>query len=755
MRNSQSIFNSLRRETKTKKIFLPFAFLLLFCFNVYAQGEDKIEVPAETDAKDASAPQPIIINADNLEFSTGKKEIVAIGNVEVDYKGTKLNCQKMTVNNETKDAEAIGNVRLEDASGVIEGERMLYNFGTSTGVVINSQFRTNPYFGRAEKTEKVSELEIVNTRGYFTSCSYDNPHYRIKSRKMNLFPGDKVQTKDDTFYVGQLPLLYLPQLNRSLRDPLMHVQVLPGSRKDWGLYFLSAWRYNLTEDVTGRLYLDWRENMGVGEGFGVNYHTVDLGKGDFKFYYTQERNKSKDFNALPVDAARVFQRYLIRWRHKWDVDPMTNLITEYWKITDSKQSLYPNHNPSYNFLKEYWYREYEQDALPLSYVSVHHAFAYGAVDLLMQPRINRWYDEVEKVPEIKYSLPSFKVASTPFYFDNQSSLANFNHKHPVPSASSNDIHSTRFDTTNKFALPMKIAFIHLSPSVQHRGTYYTKNIYGAATVFRTIFSTGAEASTKFYRIFNLKTNFLGLNINSLRHVITPTVNYSYSNEPTVSASKLVQIDSVDSISGRSNSAALELSNILQTKRDKSTVQIADFRISSIYTFKTKNSRGSNLGDVLLKLDILPYSWVRIIAEATYNRTGVHDDPAYGTFTNVNYDIDFGLGAERSFGFSQRYNRKGPNEFVADLKWRISPKWRFSIYQRFVTGHRDPSLKRGLREQEYVLSRDLHCWIVDLTYNITRDIGESIFIAFRLKAFPEMEFNYNQEYHKPKPGELSY
>ncbi|MCK9604698.1 MAG: hypothetical protein M0R66_10115, partial [Candidatus Omnitrophica bacterium] len=110
---------------------------------------------------------------------------------------------------------------------------------------------------------------------------------------------------------------------------------------------------------------------------------------------------------------------------------------------------------------------------------------------------------------------------------------------------------------------------------------------------------------------------------------------------------------------------------------------------------------------------------------------------------------------RSFGFSQRYNRKGPNEFVADLKWRISPKWRFSIYERFVTGHRDPSLKRGLREQEYVLSRDLHCWIVDLTYNITRDIGESIFIAFRLKAFPEMEFNYNQEYHKPKPGELSY
>jgi hypothetical protein len=657
------------------------------------------------------------------------------------------------MNSETKNGVAEGDARLEDKNGVIEGKKMTYNFANQTGVIVDSEFRSNPYFGRGEKIEKVSDLELINRRGYFTTCSYDHPHYRIKMRKMNFFPGDKIQTKDDTFYFGQVPVLYLPQFNKSLKDPLMHVQFLPGKRKDWGPYLLSAWRYNLTEDVTGRIYLDWRQNFGVGEGFGVNYNTQELGKGDFKFYYTQERNHYK--KGWPEDdkiLQRKFQRYLIRWRHKWDIDPQTNLVSEYWKIVDSKMILYPNHSPSYNFLKDYWFREYEKDEKPLSYVSVHHAFNYGAVDFLMEKRTNRWYDQVEKLPEIKYSLPGFKIGDTPFYFEDESQAANYNHKHPVPSSSTNDIHSIRFDTANKLSMPLKIAFIRLNPFVQHRGTYYQKDVYGAATVLRTIFYTGSDVSTKFYRIFNIKTNFLRLDINSLRHIITPTINYSYNNKPTVPSTKLVQIDGVDAISGRSNSATLALSNILQTKRDKQTVQLADFRISTPYTFKTRGSGGSNLGDILLKLDLLPYSWVRVIADATYKHSGIHTDEAYGTFTNVNYDIDFGLGPERSFGFGQRYNRKGPNEFTWDLKWKLNPKWKFSVYQRLVTGHHDPSIKRGIREQEYVLSRDLHCWTVDFTYNVTRDQGESVFLALRLKAFPELEYNYNQEYHKPKPGE---
>lgn len=681
--------------------------------------------------------EPITVNGDTVEYSTDAKEIMATGNVVVIYKGTKLTCKKLTVNTETKDAVAEGNARLDDEKGVIEGSKINYNFQTKKGIIIDSQFRSTPYFGKAEVVNKVSDTEFIAKRGYMSTCSYDDPHWRMKSRKIDFFMHDKVQTKDDTFYVGKVPLLYLPQYNRSLKDPLMHVQMMPGKQKDWGMYLLTAWRYSLTENMSGRIYLDYREKLGIAQGFGLNYTTPGFGRGDYKYYYTQERSRFFK-EGIPAE----FQRYFIRWRHKWDIDQRTNLTSEYYKIVDSKRIL---HGSQYNILKDYFPREYEKDSQPLSYALFHHTFSNSSLDLMIQKRINRWYSQLEKLPEIKYSLPSFQIVETPFYFENTIQAANFNYKYAVPSSSTNDINMKRLDTVHRFSLPMRVAFIQLIPFVKNQETFYDKDINGSSIPPRTIFYTGADASTKFYRMFDVKSNFLGMDINGLRHIITPTIGYSYNHEPTIQSSKLKQIDSIDSIS-RSNSASLELSNKLQTKRKNQTVDFLDFKITSTYTFKPKTGRGSSFSDFLFDLKLLPYSWMRLDADTTYNHYQDY-------FSNANYDLNFDFGKERSVGIGQRYQRKGGNEITYNLNYRLSPKWRFSLYHRRNIGH-DPTLKRGLREQEYTASRDLHCWNVDVTYNVKRGEGETIWLIFRLKAFPEMEFGFDQSYHNPKSGSQS-
>jgi len=704
--------------------------------------------------------EAIIVNGDTVEYSTEGKEVTATGNVSVTYKGAKLTCHKLTVNTQTKDAEAIGDARLDDAKGVIEGKKIKYNFQTKRGTIIDSEFRANPYFGKAEKVDKVSDSEFIARRGFMTTCNYDNPHYRIKSKKMDIFPDDKIQTKDDRFYLGRVPLLYVPQYNHSLKDPLMHVQLMPGKSKDWGTYMLSAWRYNITEDVKGRIYLDYRQKLGVAEGFGTNYSTSDFGKGDFKYYYTQERSRFFD-EGTPAE----FQRYLIRWRHKADIDEQTNFTGEYYKITDSKMAL---HGSQYKFLKDYFFREYEKNTQPLSYALFHHSFNYSSLDFLMQKRTNRWYSRgyLESLPEIKYSLPSFQVADTPFYIDNASSLGNYNKKNTstmtpaenntttAPDTETHDVHVNRFDTSNKLSLPMKVAFVQFTPFVMNRMTFYDKRAITSTIAPRTVFYSGADMSTKFYRLLNLRTNFLKLDINGLRHIITPTIGYAYNHEPTISNSKLRQIDDVDSLS-RNNSASLGLSNKLQTKRNNQSVDFLDFNVSSSYAFKPKTGakRGSSLSDFLFDLKLVPYSWMRIDADATYKHSGGRSEAGYNHFSNANYDINFVLGEERSFGVGQRYQIKGGNEITYSLDWRLNPKWKFSAYQRYYRGH-ETTRARGLREQEYSISRDLHCWIWDITYNIKRGYGESIWFVFTLKAFPELEFNFNESYHAPKPGSQS-
>jgi hypothetical protein len=515
---------------------------------------------------------------------------------------------------------------------------------------------------------------------------------------------------------------------------------------------LSAWRYNLTDYINGRIYFDYRQKLGVGEGFGANYDSRLFGRGDFKFYYTQERSRHFE-EGQPAE----FQRYIVRLRHKWDIDERTDLISQYYKIVDSKMMVAGS---NYNILKDYFPREYEKDLQPPFYIEVHHGFNYSTMDLLIQKRPNRWYDPgyLEKLPELKYNLSSIQLGETPLYFEDVCLGGNYNKKNtstltPTTNASNPDAHFNRFDTYNKLSFPFKLFFLRLTPYVANRETFYSEGVSGSVSP-RTIFYSGADMSTKFYRVFNFKTNAFGLDLNGLRHIITPSIGYAYNHEPTVLSSKLRQIDSIDSIT-RSNSAALELSNKLQTKRANRNVDIVDFRINSSYTFKPKGGSrsGSYLADIVFNLDIIPYAWLRIEADATYKHSGSREEANYNTFSNANYDVNFNLAAERSFGLGQRYQRKGPNDLTYELKWRVNPKWKFSLYHRRQIGH-DYTLKRGLREQEYSIARDLHCWIVELNYNVKREKGETVWVVFRLKAFPEMEFGFNRDYHNPKPGSQS-
>ena len=758
------------------KKFSCLSFILFFSY-ISLSGAEEI-------VKAGTKSQPMIINGDNVEYSADAQEVTASGNVEIISGDTKLTCQKLTVNTRTKEGIASGHARIEDKKGIVEGEKLIYNFENKTGSIIDAQFRANPFFGRARSVDKEGDKEIVAHYGYVSTCSFDRPHYRISSKQINIIPKEKVQTRDDYLYLGPVPVMYLSRFNQTFEKPLMHVSVLPGKRKDWGYYLLSEWRYNLAENVDGRMYLDYRSKLGWSEGFGLNYAKTPVGSGDFKFYFTDEHPPKSKY---PDDQRDSYQRYLLRLRHKWDIDKQTNFVAEVYKIRDEIRKFA---DPQGNFLKDYFYREFEKDAQPLTYALYHHSFTYSSVDVLAQKRVNNWYDQLDKMPEIKYTLPSINIEGTPFFVENYTNFTTFNKKASTAPESADNITVSRMDTIGKLSIPMRVAFLRVSPFVKVRETIYDKSATGSHLPARTTFYAGADVSTKFYRTFNIKTNALGLDLNGLRHIITPSIGYSYNPEPTVSANKLLQIDSVDLLSS-SNAATLELSNKLQTKRKDVTgrevsVDFVDFIISTTYAFsprvvygtspvrlynnsiinpvdpaKKNKLTGASFSDILFKCKLIPYSWLRIEADATYKRSGVPGDEYYENnnhFSNVNYDINFDFAPERSFGIGQRYQRKGQSQITASFQWRINPKWKFSIYQRYnLKSFTDTSIwpynvvDQGALEQQYTLSRNMHCWDIDFTFDTRENNGSTIYVIFRLKAFPENEFNINQSYNKPKSG----
>jgi lipopolysaccharide assembly outer membrane protein LptD (OstA) len=697
--------------------------LFIFCHCVYAQ----------------EAKKPIIVNGDNVEYFTETKQVTAEGNIVINYGGAKLICDKITVNTQTKEGQAEGNVRIIDERGIIEGDKVSYNFETKTGVISNATFMAQPYFGKAKKVEKLSDVRFLAHDTYATTCNFNRPHFRFQATELDFWRGDKIQSKKNIVYLGPIPVLYLPSFSRSLKDTQTHIQVSPGKSSDWGPYVLTASRFNLAENLSTRIFLDYRDKLGIAQGFGTNYKSRSFGRGDFKYYYTQER---------PEDPAErgEFQRYLIRWRHRWEINPRTNLISEYYKIVDAKRMVLGS---EHSILKDYFFREFEKDSQPLSYTLLHHYFPYSSLDLLIQKRTNRWYEQLEKLPEVKYRLPSIRVGKSPFYFENLIQAANFNYKFPAPSPSSSDISVNRLDAYNKVSLPFRFGFLNLRPFVANRSTYYSSESDNSSISPRTVLYTGGDAIMKFYRIFALKSNFLGMDIDGLRHVITPSVSYTYNHFPTVPSDRLKQIDSIDSI-GSNNELSFELSNKLQTKRQGKTVNLAYLKLEGSYSFYnvdplTFERSEDNFTDFLIDLELFPYAWLRLDSEAVYS-------PSEKYFTEANYSVNLILGRERSIGVGQRYQRNGSNEITSNFKWRFNPKWKFSCYHRYaLRGNSSLSLLKGMQEQEYSISRDLHCWIMGIAFNRKKDEGSTIWAVFRLKAFPELEFDFSQSYHEPKSG----
>ena len=155
-------------------------------------------------------------------------------------------------------------------------------------------------------------------------------------------------------------------------------------------------------------------------------------------------------------------------------------------------------------------------------------------------------------------------------------------------------------------------------------------------------------STKFYRVWNdFKTNFAGMNITGLRHVVTPTVTYLYQARPTAPASHFNQFDpNIDNLY-RIHQLEFGLENKLQTKRDGQIVDL--LRVLVISNFEASRplvSKGFN--PFVAFTDFNPNSWLSFHNENEY-------DFHAGHLTVENFDGTI-HGDNWSFGLGNLFTR---------------------------------------------------------------------------------------------------
>ncbi|MBN1585971.1 MAG: LPS-assembly protein LptD [Candidatus Omnitrophica bacterium] len=748
-----------------------------------------VSFDAQAEEESANA---VVVEGDQVEFLAQENRVIGEGNIRVTYEDVVLTCDRVIVFNDSRDALAQGSVKIRQDVQVLEGRLAHYNFRTKKGTLLEAGFKAEAapvwWYGKADTIDKTSLNELFAENGYLTSCSLAEPHYRIAAKKFWILSGDQVRASNVVMYLGSIPVVYLPWWNYSLRDDRPKISVAPGKDSEWGAFVKTATRYELTQQSKGYINNDYFENRGWGKGFDHYYQTGNYGDGKFRLYHLYERRPDR-----PEGHSAENERWRVQARHQWDIDEDSEVTVEFHRQSDSL------------FLRDYYEREeYELESDPLSYVSWVSNKPNQTTSLLVQKRLNRFQSQVEYLPEFTHRLNNFpigdnvqmpgKLGHGQFYWTSNSSATSATRKYASPSDL--DLDHARVDTHQQLSYSSKLAgWLQVTPRAGVQQTMYSKDVSGDETKVRGAFDTGMDLSTRFFRIFDVSTNKYGLDINRLRHVIAPSVDYSYRHSPTILPRKIQQIDGVDSLA-RLNTMTFRLENKLQTKRRRkfdpfmgkayapqegpesvfyrrrseetntfgldsqedelevtleeedqlTNVDLVRFVLSIPYFFAKED--GSEFGNLFADLEIEPYPWLLFETDARYN-TDTRD------VDTVNVDVVARPTESRklNLGVGHRYVKNQNTQLTSQISFPLGEKWWLGAYQRFDFKRIESGKKEinDLVEQEYSIMRDLHCWTVEVNYNVTRERGESVWFVFRLKGYSEAPLLFETSYHEPKFG----
>jgi hypothetical protein len=408
-----------------------------------------------------------------------------------------------------------------------------------------------------------------------------------------------------------------------------------------------------------------------------------------------------------------------------------------------------------DFMKDFFYKEeYERDNQPSTYLSLAGAKENYSLTFLYQQRVNKFFTVIERLPEAKLNIRKVKLFNhLNLYYKNISSVARLSklHAEDIDKFTTPDANydTMRMDSYNELSYPFRLlGFLSVNPYIGARETFYADDAQGNDNVTRHIFKTGVDLYTKFYKVYDIETDFLNLDIHNVRHVVVPSVKYVYLRKPNLKPSELFQFDAIDEIT-RANKADLSVRHKLQTKRKDEegtakTVDLLTFIVSTNYIFRDAYGRENYLDNFIdYELEITPYRWMRLDAEVELHRRKGEFYTAHADLSVLpREDLRFDLG----YLYEKHSNAQLTGQCIFEINkdnWR--KHWGFRIYERY-------EMQRAyFQEQEYTIIKDLHCWMGEFSCRVKNEKDFTFWCIFRLKAFPNIPFFFRTTYHGPRPG----
>ncbi len=645
-----------------------------------------------------------------------------------------------TLNMKTGDVEADGNVHIESSDMLWVGDHVHYNFKTK--LMRTEQFRAGraPVFATGKDLTGNSSNKVYYARSAsITTDDVSDPAYQVRASRVRIIPGKSVEMWNAVLYTEGVPVFYFPYYKRNIGHHANNWTVTPGYNSKYGAYGLATYRWYLGDDLDGKIHIDERAKRGIGVGPDVNGHFGDWGDFNLKYYYTHDNRPNSSTNAFPQYGSMQDNRQIFKFG--WQATPATNL---------SLKALV-NYQSDPLAVHDFFPGDYSVNPQPGTMFEVNKYWDNWSLDALSTPRINSFFNQVERLPDVRLTGLRQSVLDSPVYYDSQSSAGwyrqfvfntngNFN-------ADNGDYANSaaRFDTYHQLTMPETFFnWLNVTPRVGGRVTYYSSqsitNGQANGDTTREIFNTGVGTSFKASRLWVGATNGL-LQVDGLRHIMEPSANYVFVPDPSVPPGKLPQFDgeqpslmeqpltfpdynNIDSIDSQ-NAIRFGLRNTLQTMREGKLDDLVSWNMQLDWRLDPKNGQ-ENFNDLYSAFAFKPRTWLTAESQT-------RNDINHGNLNMSFQQLTFAPSDRWSWGMGYWYLRGGDwgnynnwtenNTITSTLYVRLGDNWGArmtdnfnAVTSRFFAGTvlhhlpRLPQLDHRLhlpRDQRHRAERQLH------------------------------------------------
>ncbi|HAS45547.1 MAG TPA: hypothetical protein DCS93_33995 [Microscillaceae bacterium] len=497
------------------------------------------------------------------------------GEAKVVYGDTKLDAAYIEVNMKTnlitakavKDSsgKVVGRPVFSDNAGSYEADSMIYNYKTRKGIINRVVTKQGDGFIVLQKAKKNEKNETFGLNGYFTTCNLAKPHFHIKSYKLKLIPEKQIVTGPFNLYVNDAPtpLGFLfgifPFTNRNTSGIIIPTY---GEERERGFFFRQGGYYWAVSPYVGITFLsDFYTNGSWGVSMRTEYRKR------YRFSGRASLAFNKNITGDELNRA-TSEDFWVTWNHA----PIPRGTSRFSASVRAGSSRF-NANNTFQ----------TQNRLSNNFTSnISYSNTYTIGDVQFNLGLNARHNQNVQTGIMNMDLPDVSLQMARFFpfkkpgkpaknaFQNLSLTYTLTSKVTltntplatsttfVPRSGETASDSIDFNPSNlpelvrrggfgiRHSIPLStnfklLKYINVTPSISYEEWWYPQQLQYEYDPTREVvlvdtlngfargysYRTSIAFNTRIYGLFQ-KIRFLGKNVEGIRHIMNPSVNFSYS-----------------------------------------------------------------------------------------------------------------------------------------------------------------------------------------------------------------------------------